>query len=99
MTGGSGGEPDEAERLKELGHLSAAVGHHVINAFSAVVSNAELIRSHAKGPNCDLDELAALGCGDHRECPRRLARPPPADRLDAAIHLAGLRSERGSRSS
>jgi signal transduction histidine kinase len=60
MTGGSGGEPEEAERLKELGHLSAAVGHHVINAFSAVVSNAELIRSHAKAPNCDLNELAAL---------------------------------------
>ena len=61
MTGGNGVEPDEAERLKELGHLAAAVGHHVINAFSAVVSNAELIRSHAKSPNCDLAELAALG--------------------------------------
>jgi two-component system, NtrC family, sensor kinase len=61
MTGAPNGEPDEAERLKELGHLSAAVGHHVINAFSAVVSNAELIRSHAKSPNCDLNELAALG--------------------------------------
>ncbi len=61
MTGGTNGEPDESERLKELGHLSAAVGHHVINAFSAVVSNAELIRSHAKSPNCDVDELAALG--------------------------------------
>jgi two-component system, NtrC family, sensor kinase len=61
MTGGMIGEPDEAERLKELGHLSAAVGHHVINAFSAVVSNAELIRSHAKSSKCDLDELAALG--------------------------------------
>jgi signal transduction histidine kinase len=59
MTGASG-EPEEAERLKELGHLSAAVGHHVINAFSAVVSNAELIRSHARSPNCDLNELAAL---------------------------------------
>ncbi len=61
MTGGSDGEPDEAERLKELGHLSAAVGHQVINAFSAVVSNAELIRSHAKLPNSDFSELAALG--------------------------------------
>jgi signal transduction histidine kinase len=60
MTGGSGVEPEEAERLKELGHLAAAVGHHVINAFSAVVSNAELIRSHAKSPNCDAHELASL---------------------------------------
>jgi signal transduction histidine kinase len=32
------------ERLIELGHLSAGVGHHVINAFSAIVSNAELLR-------------------------------------------------------
>jgi signal transduction histidine kinase len=52
---------DDSERLKELGHLSAAVGHQVINAFSAVVSNAELIRSHAKDPSCDVKELAALG--------------------------------------
>src|SRR5262249_33174214 len=60
MIVGSSGELDEAERLKELGHLSAAVGHHVINAFSAGVSNAELIRSHAQGPNRDLNELSAL---------------------------------------
>src|SRR3954447_10739010 len=32
------------ERLNDLGHLSAGVGHHVINAFSAIVSNAELLR-------------------------------------------------------
>jgi signal transduction histidine kinase len=32
------------ERLNNLGHLSAGVGHHVINAFSAIVSNAELLR-------------------------------------------------------
>src|SRR3954465_7851525 len=61
MTGGSRDGSDDAERLKELGHLSAAVGHQVINAFSAVVSNAELIRSHAKDPRCDVKELAALG--------------------------------------
>lgn len=30
--------------LNDLAHLSSGVGHHVINAFSAVVSNAELIR-------------------------------------------------------
>src|SRR5437868_15001392 len=61
MTGGSREGLDDGERLKELGHLSAAVGHSVINAFSAVVSNAELIRSHAKDPGCDVKELAALG--------------------------------------
>lgn len=61
MSATDGDEPDEAERLKELGHLSAAVGHHVINAFSAVVSNAELIRAHAGDPKADLGELIALG--------------------------------------
>lgn len=59
MTGASG-DSEEAERLNELGHLSAAVGHHVINAFSAVVSNAELIRSHAQNGNRDSRELSAL---------------------------------------
>ena len=33
-----------AEPLNNLGHLSSAVGHHVINAFSAVVSSAEIMR-------------------------------------------------------
>jgi two-component system, NtrC family, sensor kinase len=61
MSDATGEESDDAERLKELGHLSAAVGHNVINAFSAMVSNAELIRSHAKDPDCDLAEVAALG--------------------------------------
>src|SRR5262249_54154476 len=61
MTGGSRDSLDDSERLKELGHLSAAVGHHVINAFSAVVSNAELIRSHATASTCDLADLAELG--------------------------------------
>jgi signal transduction histidine kinase len=61
MTGGSQDGLDDRELLEELGHLSAAVGHHVINALSAIVSNAELIRSHTKAPTCDLAELAALG--------------------------------------
>jgi signal transduction histidine kinase len=36
---------DERDRLIDLAHLSAAIGHFLINAFSAAVSNAELIRS------------------------------------------------------
>jgi signal transduction histidine kinase len=35
---------DTLERLISLGHLAGGVGHHVINAFSAIVSNAELLR-------------------------------------------------------
>jgi two-component system, NtrC family, sensor kinase len=38
-------ETDQAlDRLIDLGHLASGVGHHVINAFSAIVSNAELLR-------------------------------------------------------
>jgi signal transduction histidine kinase len=39
------------ERLNNLGHLSAGVGHHVINAFSAIVSNAELLRLNPPLPS------------------------------------------------
>jgi two-component system NtrC family sensor kinase len=39
------------ERLNNLGHLSAGVGHHVINAFSAIVSNAELLRLKSPLPH------------------------------------------------
>jgi len=36
--------PEGPRSLNDLGHLSSAVGHHVINAFSAIVSNAEILR-------------------------------------------------------
>ncbi len=39
--------PETTEKLTDLGHVSAGVGHHVINAFSAIVSNAELLRLKA----------------------------------------------------
>ncbi|WP_406696681.1 HAMP domain-containing sensor histidine kinase [Singulisphaera sp. Ch08] len=41
---------ETTERLNNLGHLSAGVGHHVINAFSAIVSNAELLRMKTPMP-------------------------------------------------
>lgn len=47
MTGAIKPEPGDCESSTDLGHLSSAVGHHIINAFSAVVSNAEMIRSRA----------------------------------------------------
>jgi signal transduction histidine kinase len=47
MTGATKTDPSDREAFNDLGHLSAAVGHHVINAFSAVVSNAEMIRSRS----------------------------------------------------
>lgn len=37
-------------QYNHLGQLASGVGHHVINAFSAIVSNAELLRSMAETP-------------------------------------------------
>ncbi len=36
------------EPLTDLGHLGSAVGHHVINAFSAIVSSAEILSLTAR---------------------------------------------------
>jgi signal transduction histidine kinase len=45
MSGGIKTQAATDNPLRDLAHLAAAVGHQVINAFSAIVSNAELIRS------------------------------------------------------
>jgi len=61
MSGATKIDPSDRESFNDLGHLSAAVGHHVINAFSAVVSNAEMIRSRSTlGPvsQAELQTLA-----------------------------------------
>jgi signal transduction histidine kinase len=49
---------ENIRKLANLGHLSAGVGHHVINAFSAIVSNAELLR--LKSPQAPVADSAAL---------------------------------------
>jgi signal transduction histidine kinase len=59
MAGESAGGPEPLDKISELSHLTAAVGHHVINAYSAIVSNAELIRSHAFDAT-DASELDTL---------------------------------------
>ena len=41
-------EPDTSELLTDLAHLGSAVGHHVINAYAAIVSNAEILRITAQ---------------------------------------------------
>ena len=46
------------EALADLGHLSSGVGHHVINAFSTIVSNAEVYRILANTAGA-LDPIAA----------------------------------------
>jgi signal transduction histidine kinase len=45
------------ERLADLGHLSAGISHHVINAFAAVVSNAEILRLTSELPG-SVDPIA-----------------------------------------
>jgi len=60
MTPGNNEPADDGDRLRDLAHLSAAVGHHVINAFSAAVSSAELIRAPGS-TRTDPAELANLG--------------------------------------
>ena len=60
MNGGNNAGRADGDRLRELGYLAAAVSHHVINAFSAIVSNAELIRSRERRPP-DAAELESLG--------------------------------------
>lgn len=46
------------EALNDLGHLGSGVGHHVINAFSAIVSNAELLRIKAATNPSKIDPVA-----------------------------------------
>lgn len=41
---------DTLEQFNELGQLAAGVGHHVINAFAAIVSNAEILRLIPRSP-------------------------------------------------
>ncbi|MBX6314200.1 MAG: HAMP domain-containing histidine kinase [Isosphaeraceae bacterium] len=45
-------DPSETLRhYNELGQLASGVGHHVINAFSTIVSNAEILRLAGRMPN------------------------------------------------
>jgi signal transduction histidine kinase len=66
MTGAPKTHRSDCESINDLGHLSAAVGHHIINAFSAVVSNAEMIRSRSAlgGPARAEFELLATSIVD-----------------------------------
>jgi signal transduction histidine kinase len=55
------GNAAKSDPLRDLGHLSDSVAHHVINAFAAIVSNAELIRARAgDGAGDDAPALEAL---------------------------------------
>ena len=47
-----------AQKLGDIGHLGSAVGHHVINAFTAIVSNVEMLRLRGLPPTPE--ELSQL---------------------------------------
>ena len=52
-------EPEIAPRaLNDLGQLASGVGHNVINAFSAIVSNAELLRIKFATSSTPIDPVA-----------------------------------------
>jgi signal transduction histidine kinase len=51
---------DGRNRLQTLGHVSAAIGHQVINAFSAIVSSAELVRLHLDAGSERADQAEVL---------------------------------------
>lgn len=53
--------PEIMEWQAALGHLASGVGHHVINAYSAIVSNAEILRLSAQsGQSIDSTMVADL---------------------------------------
>lgn len=60
MSGGNGPGRSDGDKLRELGYLAAAVSHHVINAYHAIVSNAEMVRSR-EGDPADAAELELMG--------------------------------------
>lgn len=47
-----------SQRLTDMGHLGSAVGHHVINSFTAIVSNIEMLRLRTTPPT--LEELGLV---------------------------------------
>ncbi len=93
VTGGTIDKADNNDRLEDLAYLSGAVGHFLINAFSAVVSNAEQIRSSARGP-AYASQIETLGCSivqtalDASQVARRL--------IDCTRHLSTIENDRGS---
>ena len=85
MTGGNSQRSDDAQELIELGHLAAAISHNVINAFSAIVSNAELLRSRSIDAS-DLSELDNLASGIV-ETSLDASQIAQADRLDPTYNV------------
>jgi hypothetical protein len=52
---------EQLDQQTALSHLASGVGHHVINAFSAIVSNAEILRlSTQSGHPVDAGTIADL---------------------------------------
>ena len=55
-------DPEIAPKaLNDLSHLASGVGHHVINAFSAIVSNAELLRIKLSGTSNPIEPAVIAG--------------------------------------
>lgn len=95
-------------QLNALGQVAAGVGHHVINAFSAIVSNAEILRLTASMPDAAdpvaVADLIVRTAIDASGVARRLidlSRPATAHGeglADMAAIVAALVEERRARS-
>ncbi len=59
MSSRAGYGVEASERLLDLAHIASAVGHHLINSYSSVVSNAEMLRS-SPGPAAPTAAATAL---------------------------------------
>ena len=59
MSSRAGAGVESGERLRDLAHIASSVGHHLINSYSSVVSNAEMLRS-TTGSNAPSPDAAAL---------------------------------------
>ncbi len=59
MSSRAGYGVEASEQLRDLAHIASAVGHHVINSYSSVVSNAEMLRS-SPGPAAPTAAATAL---------------------------------------
>ena len=90
MTPATNTGADDHDRLIDLAHLSSAVAHYLINAFSATVSNAELIRS-PMSRTTDAKEQAALA-SSIIDTALNASNVAQADRLGAKrrLHLSSM---------
>jgi two-component system, NtrC family, sensor kinase len=82
------------ERLCDLGHVSSAVGHHVINAFSAIVSNAEILRLASSSAAVDPVAIADIIINEAMEASGVARRLIDLTRMATAVGVGTVALDR-----